>query len=124
MNELWFLCVMDVRWDVKKNDGKTVHDKDEDDRVGASSRPMVQQQKQDCHRQHKRQEKHNRGHQNIGVQSSQCVLNDRVQDVDLERVFVFWFLDFQREFIDNVCDDFVDPHRFVYCSVFVCVCVW
>lgn len=106
----------------KKNDGKTVHDKDEDERIGASSRPMVQQQKQDCHRQHKRQEKHNRGHQNIGVQSSQCVLNDRVQDVDLERVFVFWFLDFQREFIDNVCDDFVDPHRFVYCSVFVCVC--
>ena len=78
--------------------------------VQASSRPMVQQQEQNRHRQHKRQEKHNRGHQNIGVQSSQCILNDRVQDVDLERVFVFWFLDFQREFIDNVCDDFVDPH--------------
>ena len=94
----------------KKNDGKTVRDKDEDDRIGASSRPMVQQQKQDCHCQHKRQEKHNRGHQNIGVQSSQCVLNDRVQDVDLERVLVFWFLDFQGELIDNVRNDFIDPH--------------
>ena len=80
------------------------------DRVGALSRPMVQQQEQYRYCQHKRQEKHNRSHQDVGIQSSQCILNDRVQDVDLERVLVFWFLDFQGELIDNVRNDFIDPH--------------